>query len=250
MRRRQLVTFHTRLGVGDLAGIVVDVTGGQVHGTTTTSTSGTTWQADTLPLIVMSMKNRGGGGGWGGGGGGGGGGFGGGGGASSRSGASGGTSFPFDETEDEKNPEEGERWVKQAEAEFAVLSCLHSQAAACSGYFYVCFMAHQVVERALKGAVCALCGMDGRNLDDVSDSNLGRNARALEAVQPERTEGLVHHVIPLEDYYLNTRYPNKWEGYTDIPAEHYAQDDADQAKEHAQAVLAIVRAIMPAINED
>ena len=195
-------------------------------------------------------ENRGGGGGWGGGGGGGGGGFGGGGGASSRSGASGGTSFPFDETEDEKNPEEGERWVKQAEAEFAVLSCLHSQAAACSGYFYVCFMAHQVVERALKGAVCALCGMDGRNLDDVSDSNLGRNARALEAVQPERTEGLVHHVIPLEDYYLNTRYPNKWEGYTDIPAEHYAQDDADQAKEHAQAVLAIVRAIMPAINED
>ena len=180
----------------------------------------------------------GGGGGWGGG-------------SSSRSHGGGsrkgaGYYFPFEERTDEKNPEEGERWVKQAEAEFSVLSLNHNQASACSGYFYVCFMAHQVAERALRGAVYALCGVDGRATED---NNLTRNARSLEAVQPGKTEGLVQHAIELEDYYLKTRYPNQWEGYTDTPAEHYTVEDADQAKDHARAVLDIVRVIMPTINE-
>lgn len=103
-----------------------------------------------------------------------------------------------------------------------------------------------MAERALKGGVYALCGMDGRGL---TDHNLTRHARALEAVQPDKAEGLVQHAISLEDYYLKTRYPNVWEGYTDTPAEHYTPEDSDQAKEHAKAILTNVRAIMPTVNE-
>ena len=153
--------------------------------------------------------------------------------------------FPFEEVKDERNPEEGERWVKQAEIEFKVLSLVHSQADVCFGYSYICFMAHQVVEKALKGGVYALCGMDGRSL---MDHNLSRHAYALEAKKPESCGGLVMHSTPLENYYLNTRYPNRWNGYTDAPAEHYSQEQADEAKEHAKAVLANVRAIMPALK--
>ena len=189
----------------------------------------------------------GGGGGFGGGGGGfggGGGGFGGGGGGRGGSLSRGCSSdyYPFDNVKEEKNPEEGHRWVLQAEAEFRVLMVVHSQLSACSGYGYVCFMAHQVVEKALKGGVYALCGMDGRSL---IDHNLSRHAQALQAVRPEEAFGLADHAIPLEDYYLKTRYPNQWKGYTNIPFGHYTQKDADRAKDSAKAVLDTVKGIMP-----
>ena len=150
--------------------------------------------------------------------------------------------FPFDEKKDEKKPEEGRRWVKQAEVEYGVLCVVHDKVSACCGYSYVCFMAHQVVEKALKGAVYALCGMDGR---DVTDNNLSKHAHAVQTTKPEQAEGLVFHCLPLESYYLDTRYPNRWEGYTDAPSDHYTLEQANKAKEHAKAVLDIVKTVMP-----
>ena len=151
--------------------------------------------------------------------------------------------YPFDkEGIIEKSPEEGHRWVAQAEAEFKGLMAMHSQQDASSSYGYVCFMAHQVVEKALKGGVYALCGLDGRSL---IDHNLSRHAHSLHTAVPVDTQGLVDHSIPLEDYYLKTRYPNKWSGYTDIPFDHYSAVDGDEAVKHAQAVLDMVKAIMP-----
>ena len=151
--------------------------------------------------------------------------------------------FPFDKEEDEKDPDEGRRWMKQAEAEFKVLNLVHSQLSICSGYSYVCFMAHQVVEKALKGGVYALCGTDGRSL---TDHNLSRLAYALKAVKPDVADSLPDHCMPLEDHYLKTRYPNCWPNYSDTPSEHYSEEDADRAKKHSEAVLEMVRSIMPA----
>ena len=104
------------------------------------------------------------------------------------------------------------------------------------------YIAHQVAEKALKGGVYALCGMDGRGL---TDHNLTRHARALESSKPEKTHGLSQHCIPLKDHYLKTRYPCHWPGYTDTPSHHYTFQDAEEAKEHAMAVLEIVKSIMP-----
>ena len=47
----------------------------------------------------------------------------------------------------------------------------------------------------------------------------------------------------LKSYYIDTRYPNRWS--TGAPYEHYTSQDADSAKEHAEAILVIMRDIFP-----
>ncbi len=146
--------------------------------------------------------------------------------------------------ENEKKPKEGWRWMRQAKLEHAILTDAHLQAEKNSSYGHVCFMAHQVAEKALKGAVYALCGMDSRNLD-VSDYALSKHAYALEAVKPSNTQGLADLSTPLEKYYLGTRYPYCWPGCTDIPADHYTPAQADEAQTNAKAIIDIVISIMP-----
>ena len=149
--------------------------------------------------------------------------------------------FPFDSFVNKTDPKEGKRWVQQAEVDYKVLIAINNKARTISGYGHVCFMAHQVAEKALKGAVYAVCGTDGRIL---IDHNLLRRANALHTAKPDQTEGLVDHSSPLESYYLDPRYPNRWPGYTDIPSDHYTLEQADQARDHARAVLDIVQSIM------
>ncbi len=157
---------------------------------------------------------------------------------------SGTTSSPFTSFNErmQRRPEEGWRWVKQAEVDFQVLSGIHETLNITKRYGHVCFMAHQVAEKALKGGVYALCGMDGGGL---KDHELYRHACALETAHHEETKGLSAHASALEDYYLKPRYPNRWDGYTDIPADHYDDVKALSAKENSEAVLNIVRSIMP-----
>ena len=148
------------------------------------------------------------------------------------------TTSCFDSARDEPKPEEGRRWVRQAEVDFKVLCNIHTAASNIMGYGHVCFMAHQVAEKALKGGVYAMCGARGVSL---ISHNLNCCAYAL---QTETTEasGLSEHSSPLERHYLDTRYPNRWP--TGAPYEHYTSQDADSAKEHAEALLDIIRIIM------
>ena len=150
---------------------------------------------------------------------------------------------PFDTFTNPKLPQEGWRWVEQAETDFKVLCEILSVASNVKGYAHVCFVAHQVVEKALKGGVYALCGMDGRGL---TDHNLIRHAYALQTAVPGLvTQYLAMHSIPLESYYLDTRYPNRWAGYADTPSDHFTMEQASKAKGHAEAVLDAVKEIMP-----
>ena len=149
---------------------------------------------------------------------------------------------PFKSDINRPNTTEGMRWVRQAEIDLRVLQSCQNQASSNHGYAHVCFMAHQVVEKALKGGVYALCGLDGRTL---VDSNLSRCALVLQTVKPVEAFSLLQHSSPLESYYLDTRYPNRWEGCTDVPSDHYKQEDAEGAKAHAEDVLRIVKSIMP-----
>ena len=151
--------------------------------------------------------------------------------------------FPFDKQENERKPDEGRRWVNQASTEFKILQHSYKQADLCSGYGYVCFLAHQVAEKSLKGGVYALCGMDGRSIND-HDHNLSRHAYALQAAMPDQTKGLAQHCITLESYYLDTRYPNRWPDHSDTPCEHYTQKTALQAQKHAKSVLDTVISLM------
>ena len=149
---------------------------------------------------------------------------------------------PFGNVREDRRPEEGRRWVEQAEIDYSVLCDIHSKASTELKYGHVCFLAHQVAEKALKGGVYALCGMDGRGL---TDHNLTRHAYALQTSEPEQTHGLAQHCKPLESHYLDTRYPNRWQLYTDTPSHHYTQEGARRAKESAKTVLEIVKSVMP-----
>ena len=148
---------------------------------------------------------------------------------------------------DKRNPTEGRRWVRQAEMDARVLCACLSQAKDTDGYAHVCFLGHQVAEKALKGGMYALCGLDVRKLES---HQLSDNAHALRTVEPQAAQHLPDHSCPLEVYHLKTRYPSEWPRYNDVPSDHYHQRDAEDAKKHAEEVLRIVMSIMPRHAEE
>ncbi len=152
---------------------------------------------------------------------------------------------PFSQSQDNmdrRNPKEGKRWIRQAENEITVLrACLH-QADDTKGYGHVCFLSHEVAEKALKGGLYALCGLDARKIDSHQLSN---NAHALRTMSPDEACYLPQHCAPLEDHYLNTRFPNRRPESDNAPCDHYDMQDAEDAQKHAEEVLRIVKSIMP-----
>ena len=138
------------------------------------------------------------------------------------------------------NHKEGKCWLKQAVANFTSLQALFESAQAspviCGD---VCFMAHQVAEKALKGGKYFVCGLDPGSL--VSHS-ISTHAFGLHSECPDETRGLVSHTTALENYYLNPRYPNRWPSGT-VPADMYTYEQAKEAKDHAEAILRIIQKI-------
>ena len=149
--------------------------------------------------------------------------------------------FPEENLQPEINAEEGRRWVKQAEVNFRSLVVLHSSSRndpkLCAD---VCFMAHQVAEKALKGGKYYVCGLGEKAL---KSHNLTTHAYGLQQERPGETHGLASHTAPLEVYYLDPRYPNRWPCPT-IPADQYTSQQADEAKNHAEIILNIIKNIV------
>ena len=151
--------------------------------------------------------------------------------------------FPFDEDPGPQPDQlEGERWVKQAEVDFRTLMKLLTQASTSQEVSAsVCFMAHEVAEKALKGGMYAKCGLGENSL---KSHNLTPLAYALQAKEPSSTQGLAGYTIPLENYYLDTRFPNRYPGSTMIPADHYSPEEAQQAKENAENILDMMKTLV------
>ena len=140
-----------------------------------------------------------------------------------------------------QNPEEGRRWLQQADANFESLLLLFSECRdkprVCGD---ICFMAHQVAEKALKAGKYFVCGLDEISLRSRS---LSTHALGLQFELPNETRGLAAHTTPLEEYYLNPRYPNCWPSPR-VPAEQYNYEEAEGAKNHAQIILDIIKNIL------
>ena len=199
-------------------------------------TNTTSWDSTAREHRFYSQHYTGGGyswdgGGWGRGGGGGGSGGGGGGG--------GGCGYRV-----RKNPQEGKRWVRQADVECIALESLlvkarNSPEMACT----VCFMAHQVSEKALKGGMYALSG----DLESVflRSHKLEYLANVLESIAPQARGNLTARTYLLENCYVPTRYPNCWT-IPRIPADQFSLSEAEKASENAKAILETVHNIFPA----
>ena len=153
----------------------------------------------------------------------------------SSSGAGGGGSGDSGKQEDEVK-----RWIRQAETDFIALDTLLEKSKtnnSLSGN--VCLMAHEVAEKALKGAMYAT---DGLRDDSLKSHKLEPLALALELHTPKAT-GLVALATTLEPYYLNTRFPNRWKS-PKIPAEQFSPSEAENARKKARDILEIVNNIV------
>ena len=139
------------------------------------------------------------------------------------------------------NSMEAKRWLSQAEGDFEALMILYKQVMSqpdiCCN---VCFMAHEVAEKALKAGRYATSGMSS---DSLKHHQLINHARAIMFEKPEITQGLEQLVHPLESYYLDTRFPNKHQGNI-VPKNVYNAQQATDAQERASKILHIIQNIM------
>ena len=138
---------------------------------------------------------------------------------------------------------EGKRWLEQAKNDYKALQLLNYSLNR-QGYqdmcCHVCFMAHQVAEKALKGGRYALCGMSN---DLLASHNLTPHAHAIQKAKPELFNRLVELSVPLEQYYLGTRFPNRHQ-HPLVPKDVYRASDASEAFENAGNILKIIEKLI------
>ncbi len=127
--------------------------------------------------------------------------------------------------------DEGRRWLSQATEDLKWASHL----AEAGGWHIACFLAQQVVEKALKAFLYA---QGEEVVIGHSVTRLGMAAAAYQAGFSERVKRWSY----LDGYYITTRYPN---GLPDgIPAEIYNREAADQAVSMATEAVEYVRKLI------
>ena len=142
---------------------------------------------------------------------------------------------------------EGQRWVQQAEFDLVAVDALYEKALTDSKISsHVCFMAHEVAEKALKGGMYAVCGLGSGFLTNHPVVYL---AKALRGERPCLASDLPSLTQPLGPYYLNTRFPNRWPRFT-VPSDRFFITDAEQARDIARKILDTVQSILRACQTD
>ena len=132
-------------------------------------------------------------------------------------------------------------WIRQAEADVNALQLMqvqtncHPQVCA-----HVCFLAHEVAEKALKAGMYAVCGLHQVSLQY---HDLDSHAGALEQEKPALTIGLRVYASSLRDHYLKSRYPNQYYPPT-APSDVYTQDQARDAKQKAQKIFDMMKEVV------
>ena len=152
----------------------------------------------------------------------------------------------FDDTftdceQPQRDMEKAVVWIQQAEIDFTALEVLYEKSTR-DGllYSHVCFMAHEVAEKALKGAMYALCGLHSMFLVNHDICTL---AHAIKGERMELAHDLPSLVESLNRHYLNTRYPNRYAPCV-VPSYQYSSNDATTAHESAKKILAITGSLI------
>ena len=139
------------------------------------------------------------------------------------------------------NREEGCKWLQQAEADMEVLQILYNATdttrSACS---YVCFLAYEVVCKALKGGLYLKCGLSSQ---DRVQHSVVLLANTLEAEVRSCRGMLLVHANVVKDYEESTRFPHLCQG-EGIPARYFGCEQASEARKSALAVLNAVKEFM------
>jgi sacsin len=156
---------------------------------------------------------------------------------------SGARKFFFDEVYTPPRRErEAQQWVRQALVDEKALKTLLQEARIDATLScHVCFLAHEVAEKALKGAMYATCGL---RVELRENHNIIPLAHAIEQVKPEIANGLIALAQPLEPtYYEDTRFP-KQNMSSSPPYDKFTLQNAEEAEACAAGILKIVKDIV------
>ena len=156
---------------------------------------------------------------------------------SSRSGAK--SSGLDDHLNVKKDSKTAEKWLEQAECDLIALQTLlrdvDSENRVCA---HVCFLAHQVAEKALKAGMYKLFGLQSSAL---RSHQLDILAYAIEQSQ-QIASGLTQLVATLKSYYVKTRYPDEYYPPS-VPSSHYNPSQAREAELAARVILEVMKSI-------
>jgi HEPN domain-containing protein len=123
----------------------------------------------------------------------------------------------------------GLRWLEQAEDELDAADKLRQH----GKHYLVCYLCQQVADKALKAILYAA------GAASVRGHSVGQLCREAARLLPELIT-VEEKAVPLDAYYIPTRYPNSLPD--SVPARVYRDDQSADALARAQAVVAVVRA--------
>ena len=137
---------------------------------------------------------------------------------------------------------EAKRWLRQAEADCCSLRVLkRSVVNETKTASTLCFLAHQVVEKALKACTYQLFGLDQSCLQQ---HQLVCLADAIHSNKcSSQTKKLCKIASSLEHHYLKSQYPNAHQSPT-APVDVYNAVEAKECAEAAETALKIVQNLM------
>ena len=151
-----------------------------------------------------------------------------------------GFSFP-DPTAPDKD--KARKWMKQAEYDFAALSILAESCRpeVCAN---ICFLAHEVAEKALKAGMLAVWGL--RTVDFKNHKKTIDFAINLQQEHPHLCGILVYHVsaLPTDKFYYQTRWPNWYGVQHAVPADCFDESTARKASDDAKAIIDMIKLIV------
>ena len=135
---------------------------------------------------------------------------------------------------------EARRWLKQAQRDLEAAQLLFSSSSQ-SFDALVCFLSHQVVEKSLKAALYAKCGLTDDQLHTHDVYSLAYHVCALRGSPAEITD----MAIVVGNYYLTTRYPNQQPGSI-VPADAFGTEQSERALENASRLHGTVETLISA----
>jgi HEPN domain-containing protein len=123
---------------------------------------------------------------------------------------------------------EAQRWLRQAQADLAVVRTLH----AAGHHAAACFYSQQAAEKALKAVVFA----HGARV--VLGHSVRELARQCEAYDPTFA-GVAEGAALLDQFYITTRYPNGLPSPA-VPGEAFTNAQAQTAQQSAEYIINVV----------
>ena len=137
---------------------------------------------------------------------------------------------------------EAKRWLRQAssdrEAMKILLDSLSTKHVSCQ----VAFLAHEVVEKALKAGMYKLIGINP-SCESLVHHKLTSHACAISSEKPGQIEELPGIASKMESSYLDTRFPNRYP-IPFAPVDKYCPEQARNNAEMAETVYKIIDKIV------